>query len=180
MVLGETFGNFAFAIACRVLGLRDLGPAISPFNAFLILTGIGDAAAAHAEHSDNAKAVAEYLAGHDKVTWVSYAGLPGDRYYKLAPEILPEGRRRGAHLRRRGRLRGRHQDRLQRQALLASRQYRRHAEPDHPSLRRPPTASSPPSSGIAAGAGPDVVRLSVGIEDVADIIADLDQALAKV
>ena len=49
MILGETFGNFAFAIACRVLGLRDLGPAISPFNSFLILTGIGDAAAPHAE-----------------------------------------------------------------------------------------------------------------------------------
>ena len=63
MVIGETFGNFAFAIANRVLGLRDLGPAISPFNAFLILTGIETLPLRMQTHSDNAKAVAEYLVG---------------------------------------------------------------------------------------------------------------------
>ncbi len=91
MMLGETFGNFAFAIACRVLGLRDLGPAISPFNSFLILTGSETLPLRMQKHSDNAKAVAEYLSKHPKVTWVSYAGLPGDRYYKLAQKYCPKG-----------------------------------------------------------------------------------------
>jgi O-acetylhomoserine (thiol)-lyase len=79
MVLHETFGNFAFAIACRVLGLRDLGPAISPFNAFMILTGIETLALRMQRHCDNALEVANWLAKHDKVAWVSYAGLPSMR-----------------------------------------------------------------------------------------------------
>ena len=91
MILGETFGNFAFAIACRVMGLRDLGPAISPFNSFLILTGSETLPLRMQKHSDNAKAVAEYLSKHPKVTWVSYAGLPGDRYYKLGQKYCPKG-----------------------------------------------------------------------------------------
>jgi O-acetylhomoserine (thiol)-lyase len=70
MVLHETFGNFAFAIACRVLGLRDLGPAISPFNAFMILTGIETLALRMQRHCDNALEVANWLAKHDKVAWV--------------------------------------------------------------------------------------------------------------
>src|SRR5262249_5085558 len=74
----ETFGNFAFAIACRVLGLRDIGPALSPFNAFLILTGVETLALRMQKHCDNAKAVAEWLAAHQAVSWVRYAGLPGD------------------------------------------------------------------------------------------------------
>src|SRR4051794_11103302 len=89
--LQETFGNFAFAIACRVLGLRDLGPALSPFNAFLILTGIETLPLRMQRHSDNALTVATHLAAHDKVAWVSYPGLRDDRYYKLAQEYCPKG-----------------------------------------------------------------------------------------
>src|SRR3954466_4057513 len=74
MVLGETFGNFAFAIAVRVLGLRDLGPALSPFNAFLILNGIEPLPLRMQRHSDNALTVAEHLAGHAKVAYVNYSG----------------------------------------------------------------------------------------------------------
>src|ERR1700710_2343237 len=73
MILAETFGNFAFAIACRVLGLRDLGPAISPFNSFLILTGIETLSLRMQRHCDNALAVARHLEKHEKVGWVSYA-----------------------------------------------------------------------------------------------------------
>src|SRR5690606_57019 len=75
MVLHETFGNFAFAIACRVLGLRDLGPALSPMNAFLLLNGIETLPLRMQRHCDNALKVALYLSGHPKVEWVSYAGL---------------------------------------------------------------------------------------------------------
>ena len=77
--LHETFGNFAFAIACRVLGLRDLGPAISPFNAFLILTGIETLPLRMQRHCDNALASPTWLADHPKVAWVNYAGLPGNQ-----------------------------------------------------------------------------------------------------
>src|SRR4030095_14457114 len=91
LVLGEPFGNFGFAIACRVLGLRDLGPALSPFNAFLILTGIETLPLRMQRHSDNALAVAEHLDRHDKVSWVSSPGLSRDRYHNLAKQYCPKG-----------------------------------------------------------------------------------------
>ena len=87
----ETFGNFAFAIACRVLGLRDLGPALSPFNAFMILTGIETLPLRMQKHCENAKAVAEFLAGHAAVASVNYAGLPSDKYNNLARKYAPKG-----------------------------------------------------------------------------------------
>ncbi|CAN5208065.1 O-acetylhomoserine aminocarboxypropyltransferase [soil metagenome] len=179
MVLGETFGNFAFAIACRVLGLRDLGPAISPFNAFLILTGIETLPLRMQRHSDNAKAVAEYLAGHDKVTWVSYAGLPGDRYHQLALKYAPNGA--GAVL-----TFGVEGGDEAGKKLVSSVKLFSHLANvgDTRSLIIHPSSTTHSQltldQRVAAGAGPDVVRLSVGIEDAADIIADLDQALAKV
>ena len=91
MVLGETFGDFAFAIAARVLGLRDLGPALSPFNAFLILTGVETLPLRMQKHSDNALIVAKHLAAHPAVEWVSYPGLPNDKYHALAQKYAPKG-----------------------------------------------------------------------------------------
>ena len=85
------------------------------------------------EHCDNALAVAEWIVAHPKVAWVSYPGLPGDRYHNLAKKYCPKRRRRGVHLRAQGRLRRRRQARLQREAVLAPRQYRRHPLADHPS-----------------------------------------------
>jgi O-acetylhomoserine (thiol)-lyase len=91
IILHETFGNFAFAIACRVLGLRDLGPALSPFNAFLILTGVETLPLRMRRHCDNTLAVAEWLSKRPEVVWVSYAGLPGDKYHSLAKKYVPNG-----------------------------------------------------------------------------------------
>ena len=91
MVLGETFGNFAFAIAARVLGLRDLGPALSPFNAFLILTGVETLPLRMQRHCDNALEVATFLSHHPAVERVSYPGLPDDRYHALAQRYCPKG-----------------------------------------------------------------------------------------
>jgi O-acetylhomoserine (thiol)-lyase len=179
MVFGETFGNFAFAIAARVLGLRDLGPAISPFNAFLILTGIETLPLRIQKHSDNARDVAEYLAGHDKVTWVSYAGLPGDRYHQLQLKYSPHGA--GAVL-----TFGVEGGDEAGKKLVSSVKLFSHLANvgDTRSLIIHPSSTTHSQLTVdqrkAAGAGPDVVRLSVGIEDVADIIADLDQALAKI
>jgi O-acetylhomoserine (thiol)-lyase len=179
MIFAETFGNFAFAIACRVLGLRDLGPAISPFNAFLFLIGAETLSLRMQRHSDNARAVAEYLAGHDKVTWVSYAGLPGDRYHNLAQKYCPRGA--GAVLT--FGIEGGNEAGIK---LVESVQLFSHLANigDAKSLIIHPSSTThsqlTDEQKLAAGAGPDVVRLSVGIEDVADIIADLEQALAKV
>ena len=178
-MLHETFGNFAFAIACRVLGLRDLGPALSPFNAFLILTGIETLPLRMQRHCDNAqRGGANGSSKHPKVAWVSYPGLPGDRYHNLAKKYCAEGRGRGVHLRPQGRLRRRRQAGLERQAVLASRQYRRHALADHPSGLDHAPPACPTRRRCRPAPGPDVVRLSIGLEDEDDIIADLEQALA--
>ncbi len=177
IVLHETFGNFAFAIACRVLGLRDLGPALSPFNAFLILNGMETLPLRMQRHSDNALAVAKWLTGHREVSWVSYAGLSGDRYHNLAKKYVPKGA--GAVLTfgvRGGNAAG--------IALVEGVKLFSHLANlgDTRSLIIHPASTTHSQLSDAeksqAGAGPDVVRLSVGLEDPEDIIADLDQALA--
>jgi O-acetylhomoserine (thiol)-lyase len=176
--LHETFGNFAFAIACRVLGLRDLGPAISPFNAFQILTGIETLPLRMQRHCDNALAVARFLSEHEEVSWVSYAGLPGDRYHNLARRYTPKGA--GAVLT--FGVRGGHEAGI---AVVQSVKLFSHLANigDTRSLIIHPSSTThsqlEDAAKIQAGAGPDVVRLSIGIEDVEDIIADLDQALKK-
>ena len=100
----ETFGNFAFAIACRVLGLRDLGPALSPFNAFMILTGIETLPLRMQKHCENAKAIAEFLAGHAAVAAVELRRACRRQIQQSGAQICPEGRRRGVHLQPQGRL----------------------------------------------------------------------------
>jgi len=177
MVLGETFGNFAFAIATRVLGLRDLGPALSPFNAFLILTGIETLGLRMQRHSDNALAVARHLASHPAVAWVSYPGLPGDRYHALAERYVP----RGAGAIMTFGLKGGYDAGVR---LVSSLKLFSHLANlgDTRSLVIHPASTThkqlTDEQKVAAGAGPEVVRLSVGIEDKDDLIADLDQALA--
>jgi len=177
MRMWETFGDMAFAITCRVLGLRDLGPALSPMNAFLILQGIETLPLRMQRHCDNALRVAQWLKGHDKVAWVNYAGLEGDPSYNLYRTYSPKGA--GAvftfgvkggyeagvamvngvklisHLANVGDVR----------SLIIHPASTTHRQLDTEQRK-------------IAGAGDEVVRLSIGIEDVEDIIADLDQALA--
>jgi O-acetylhomoserine (thiol)-lyase len=178
IILHETFGNFAFAIACRVLGLRDLGPAISPFNAFLILTGVETLPLRMQRHCDNALAVATWLAGNDHVSWVSYAGMAGDRYHNLAQKYVPKGC--GAVLT--FGLKGGYDAGV---ALVENVEMFSHLANigDTKSLIIHPASTThrqlSDAQRTAAGAGADTVRLSVGIEDKEDIIADLEQALGK-
>ena len=179
IVLHETFGNFAFAIAARVLGLRDVGPAISPFNAFLILTGLETLPLRMQRHCDNAQAVAEYLSTHPKVGWVSYPGLPDDPNHALQERYSPKGA--GAVFT--FGLKGGYEagvkfvEGLELFSHLAN-------IGDTKSLVIHPASTThrqlSDEQKVAAGAGPDTVRLSIGIEDVADIIADLEQSLQKV
>jgi O-acetylhomoserine (thiol)-lyase len=174
--LQETFGNFAFAIAARVIGLRDLGPALSPFNAFLILTGIETLPLRVQRHSDNAKAVAEWLSNHPAVAWVSYAGLPGDRYHNLARKYSPKGA--GAVFT--FGLKGGYDAGV---SLVSNVKLFSHLANvgDTRSLIIHPASTThsqlSDEQKAQAGAGVDVVRLSVGLEDKEDLIADLDQAL---
>jgi O-acetylhomoserine (thiol)-lyase len=179
MTLGETFGNFAFAIACRVLGLRDLGPAISPMNAFLILNGIETLPLRMQRHCDNAKQVAEWLSSHDKVAWVNYAGLPGNDFHALAQRYAPKG---AGGVFTFG-LKGGYEAGI---ALVGKVELFSHLANigDTRSLIIHPASTThrqlADDARERAGAGADVVRLSIGLEDVDDIIADLDQALAAV
>jgi O-acetylhomoserine (thiol)-lyase len=176
MVLGETFGNFGFAIACRVLGLRDLGPALSPFNAFMILTGIETLPLRMQRHSDNALAVAEHLSNHSKISWVSYPGLRSDRYYNLAKQYCPKGA--GAVFT--FGLKGGYEAGVK---LVSNLKLFSHLANigDTRSLVIHPASTThrqlTDEQKTQAGAGPEVVRLSIGIEDKEDLIDDLNQAL---
>ncbi|MCJ2015403.1 O-acetylhomoserine aminocarboxypropyltransferase [Methylobacterium sp. J-076] len=176
MVLAETFGNFGFAIACRVLGLRDLGPALSPFNAFLILNGIETLPLRMQRHSDNALQVARFLSTHEEVEWVSYPGLESDRYYALAQRYTPNGA--GAVFT--FGLRGGYEAGVK---LVSNLELFSHLANigDTRSLIIHPASTThrqlTDAQKTAAGAGPEVVRLSVGLEDPADLIEDLDRAL---
>jgi len=176
MTLAETFGNFGFAIACRVLGLRDLGPAISPFNSFLILTGVETLSLRMQRHCDNALAVARHLEAHPAVSWVSYAGLPGNAHHARAQRYCP----RGAGGVFTFGVKGGYEAGI---ALVKNLQLFSHVANigDTRSLVIHPASTThrqlADAQKTAAGAGPDVVRLSIGLEDVADLIADLDQAL---
>lgn len=178
MRLAETFGNFGFAIACRVLGLRDLGPAISPMNAFLILTGIETLPLRMKRHCENALAVAKWLKTHRKVSWVNYAGLRESSYQRLAQKYCPNGV--GACYT--FGLEGGYEAGV---SLVSNVKLFSHLANigDTRSLIIHPASTThrqlSDDARVAAGAGPDVVRISVGIEDEEDIIADLDQALAQ-
>ncbi len=179
MVLGETFGDFAFAIACRVLGLRDLGPALAPFNAFMLINGIETLPLRMQKHSDNALAVAKHLQQHPQVAWVSYPGLPGDKYYDLAQRYTPKGA--GAVFT--FGLKGGYEAGVK---FVSNVKLFSHLANigDTRSLVIHPASTThrqlTDDQRRAAGAGPEVVRLSIGIEDVADIIADLDDALGSI
>ena len=173
----ETFGNFAFAIACRVLGLRDLGPALSPFNAFLILTGIETLPLRMQKHCENAKAVAEWLSAHPAVAAVNYAGLAGDKYNNLARKYAPKGA--GAVFT--FSLKGGYEAGVN---LVSNLKLFSHLANvgDTRSLVIHPASTThsqlDDAAKIKSGAAPDVVRLSIGIEDKEDLIADLEQALS--
>ncbi|MEL6060334.1 MULTISPECIES: O-acetylhomoserine aminocarboxypropyltransferase [unclassified Methylobacterium] len=177
MVLAETFGNFGFAIACRVLGLRDLGPALSPFNAFLILNGIETLPLRMQRHCDNALTVAKHLVQHPAVSWVSYPGLETDRYHQLAKRYTPNGA--GAVFT--FGLKGGYEAGVK---LVSNLQLFSHLANigDTRSLIIHPASTThrqlTDAQKTAAGAGPDVVRLSIGLEDPADLIEDLDGALS--
>ncbi|CAN5515045.1 O-acetylhomoserine aminocarboxypropyltransferase [soil metagenome] len=175
--LHETFGNIAFAIACRVLGLRDLGPAIAPFNSFLVMLGIETLSLRMERHCQNALKVAKWLQKQPQVSWVNYAGLDGHKHNALAKKYCP----RGAGAVFTFGLKGGYDAGVQ---VVSNVKLLSHLANigDVRSLIIHPASTThsqlSPEQLKRAGAGADVVRLSVGIEDADDIIADLEQAMA--
>ena len=165
-------------IACRTLGLRDLQAGVVAVQRIPDLTGVVSRRCRYAyqKHCDNTKAVAEWLAAHPAVGWVSYAGLPGDRYFNLARKYTPKGA--GAVFT--FGLKGGYDAGLK---LVSGVKLFSHLANvgDTRSLIIHPASTThsqlDDSQKVLAGAGPDVVRLSIGIEDKDDLIADLDQAL---
>ena len=178
VVLHATFGNIAFAIACRVLGLRDLGPALSPFNAFQILTGIETLPLRMQRHCENALAVARWLQRQEQVAWVSYAGLPEDSFHNLQQKYAPKG---AGSVFTFG-LKGGYDAGVRFVEALLLFSHLANIGDTRSLVIHPATTTQRQLSDAqkaAAGAAPDVVRLSIGIESIEDIIADLDQALKK-
>ena len=175
-VFAEAFGELAFIIACRALGLRDLGPTLAPMNAFLALTGMETLHLRMERHCQNALALAQWLERHPKVAWVSYAGLESDPYHALARRYL--GGKGGAVFT--FGLKGGYDAGVK---LVSSVKLFSHLANigDTRSLIIHPSSTThrqlEEGAQIEAGAGPDVVRVSVGIEHIDDIIADLAQAL---
>ena len=180
-VFGEDgpFGNIAFAIRARVEGLRDFGPSQSPFNSFLLLQGLETLSLRVERHCENALKLAQWLEGNENVAWVSYSGLPGHKYHELAKKYLNDGKF-GAVLTfgiKGGYDTGKN---FIDQTLLASHLANvgdaktlviHPASTTHQQLSHEEQASG--------GVTDDLIRVSVGLEHIDDIIEDFEQAFAK-
>lgn len=179
MCFSEVFGNIAFIIKARVDGLRDFGPCISPFNSFLFLQGIETLSLRMKQHCANALAAGNWLANHPKVSWVKYPGLASSPYKALADHYLPKGAGAVLTFGIKGGLDAGRKfiDSLQLLSHLAN-------IGDAKSLVIHPASTTHQQLSeehqAAAGITPDLVRLSVGIEDIEDILWDLEQALAAI
>jgi len=173
------FANLAFILKARVQGLRDTGACISPFNAFLILQGIETLHLRMQRHSENTLTVAKFLEKHPGVEWVNYPGLASSKYNALAKKYLPNGSSSIVTFGIRGGYDAGKQfiDSLELFSLLAN-------IGDTKSLVIHPASTTHQQLNDeeqqAAGVIPNLIRLSVGIEDVTDLIAALEQAFAKV
>jgi len=172
----ETFGNLAFIIKARVEGLRDMGPCLSPFNAFLFLQGIETLGPRMDRHVANARAVAEFLEGHRLVSWVRYPSLASSPYHALAEKYLPKGAGAVFSFGIKGGYEAGKKfiDSVKIFSHLANVGDARSLV-IHPSSTTHQQLSE--AEQLAAGVTPDMVRLSIGLEDIEDLLWDLDQAL---
>lgn len=179
LVYTQAFGNLAYILKVRVQLLRDIGACLSPFNSFLLLQGIETLGLRMERHSQNALAVAQFLKEHSKVEWVLYPGLPDHPSYALAQKYMPRGQSGIVGFGIRG-------GRAAGAKFINSLRLFSHLANigDARSLAIHPASTThsqlTPDEQRLTGVTDDFVRLSVGIETIDDIIADLDQALAKV
>ncbi|AJQ29561.1 homocysteine synthase [Pelosinus fermentans] len=173
----EALGSLAYITRLRIQILRDFGAAVSPFNSFLFLQGLETLPLRMQRHTDNALAVAQYLEKHEQVEWVSYPSLPSHRDHALAKKYLPKGAGAILTFGIKGGLEAGKKfiDALKLFSILAN-------VGDAKSLVIHPASTThsqlTPEQRATAGVADELIRLSVGIEDSADIIADIEQALA--
>ncbi|MGI6686562.1 MAG: homocysteine synthase [Bacillota bacterium] len=178
MKYAEALGPLAYITKLRVQLLRDMGACISPFNSFLLLQGLETLSLRVEKHVANAKKIAQYLDEHPSVTWVNYPSLPSSKYYPLAQKYLPKGSGSIFTFGIKGGIEAGRKfiDHVKIFSLLAN-------VADAKSLVIHPGSTThsqlSEEEQISAGVSPDMVRLSIGIEDVDDLIWDLDQALEK-
>ena len=172
----EVFGNLAFIIRARVEGLRDLGPCMSPFNSFLFLQGVETLSLRMDRHLSNTLAVAQHLEKHPLVSWVKYPSLPSSPYYAMAKKYTPKGAGAVFSFGIKGGYEAgkRFIDSMKMFSHLANVGDARSLV-IHPSSTTHQQLSAAEQE--AAGVVPELVRLSIGIEDLDDILWDIDQAL---
>jgi O-acetylhomoserine (thiol)-lyase len=174
----ETFGDFGFAMKCRMETLRTLGPTMAPMNAWILLQGLETLHVRMERHVQNAVAVANFLEAHPQVGWVNYPGLPSNKYYDLGKKYMPKGA--GAIMTfgiKGGQAAG--------VKFIEGCQFLSHLANvgDAKTLVIHPASTThrqlSAEEQIKAGVTPDMIRLSVGLEDIDDILWDIDQALAQ-
>jgi O-acetylhomoserine (thiol)-lyase len=178
LTFAETFGDFGYTMKTRAVALRDLGPAMAPMNAFMTLTGIETLHLRMERHCANALKVAQFLEGHPAIAKVSYVGLPSSPYHGLARKYLRRGFGSVFTVSLKGGFAAgvRAVEAVELVSHLAN-------IGDTRSLIIHPASTThrqlTEEQQIKAGAGPDILRLSIGIENADDIILDLDRALSK-
>jgi len=174
----ETFGDFAYTMKARMEYLRTMGPSMSPFNAFNFLQGLETLHVRMERHVENAMTVARYLQEHERVSWVNYPGMPENKYYELGQKYMPRGCSSLMSFGIKGGMEAgiRFIENVEVLSHLAN-------IGDAKTLVIHPASTTHrqlnEEQQIAAGVGPDLIRLSVGIEHVDDIIADIAQALER-
>jgi O-acetylhomoserine (thiol)-lyase len=176
VIFHETFGDFGYTMKARMETLRVFGPTLSPFNAWLLLQGLETLHVRMDRHCENAAAVARHLEEHPLVTWVNYPGLPGNRYYDLARKYLPRGASGLITFGVKGGARAG-------ERFIEAAQFMSHLANigDAKTLVIHPASTThrqlSEEEQITAGVSPDMIRISVGIETLDDILWDIDQAL---
>ena len=178
VIFHETFGDFSYIMKCRMETMRTLGPVLSPFNAWMLLQGLETLHVRVERHVSNAMAVAKFLEGHPQVSWVNYPGLPGSKYHALAMKYMPKGTGSIMTFGIKGGMEAGVK-------FIQALQFFSHLANvgDAKTLVIHPASTThrqlSEEDQVKAGVGPDMIRISIGIEDIDDILWDLDQALGQ-
>ena len=178
VIFHETFGDFGYTMKARMEIMRTFGPSLSPLNAWLLLQGLESLPVRMDRHCSNALAVAQFLANHPRVAWVNYPGLPDNKYYALARKYLPKGASGLLNFGVKGGARAGEKfiDAAEFMSPLAN-------IGDAKTLIIHPASTThrqmSDEEQVKAGVTPDMVRMSVGIESLDDILWDIDQALEQ-
>jgi O-acetylhomoserine (thiol)-lyase len=178
VIFHETFGDFGFTMKARMEIMRTFGPSLSPMNAWLLLQGLETLPLRMDRHCANALAVAKYLKDHPRVAWVNYPGLPGSKYYDLAKKYLPKGASGLLNFGVKGGAKAG-------EKFIEAAQFMSHLANigDAKTLIIHPASTThrqmSEEDQLKAGVKPDMIRMSVGLESIDDILWDIDQALGE-